>query len=64
MIIQNKAQLLKQKVTVTIVTVGTIKFPFGMCHCTVSSDVGTGDFLLLLGILHVCTHVRRASHDA
>ena len=53
MIIQNKAQLLKRKVTVTIVTVGTIKFPFGMCHCTVGSDVATGDFSLLLGILHV-----------
>ena len=28
----------------------TTKFLFGMCDCTVDSDVGTGDFSLVLGI--------------
>jgi len=40
-------------VTVTIVAVATTKFLFGTCDCTVDSDVGTGDFSLVLGILHV-----------
>ena len=36
------------------------KFLFGMCDCTVDSDVGTCNFTLLLGILHFCglVHVR------
>ena len=47
---------------VTSVAVAAAKFPFGMCDCTVDSDVGTGDFSLVLGILHVCGHSRMRSH--
>ena len=42
--------------TVTSVAVATTKFLFGMCHCTVDSNVGTDEFSLLLLILHVCGH--------
>jgi len=34
-----------------IVAVTTMKFLFGMCDCTVDSDVGTGYFWLVLEIL-------------
>ena len=51
---QDIAELRKQKVTVTSVAVVTMKFPFGMCDCTVTSDLGTDDFSLMPGILHVC----------
>ena len=34
------------KVAVTTVAVVTTKFLLHMCHCTVDSDVGTGDFSL------------------
>ena len=44
------------KVTVTSVAVATEKFLFGIGDCTVNSYVGTGNFLLVLGILHVCGH--------
>ena len=40
---QDKAELRKQKVTVTSVAVVTTKFLFGICDCTVDSDVGKGD---------------------
>ena len=40
--------------TVTSVAVATTKFLFGMCDCTVDSDTQTGEFSLMLGILHVC----------
>ena len=43
-----------QKVTVTSVAVAPMKFLFGMYDCTVDSNGGTGDFRLVLGILHVC----------
>ena len=39
--------------TVTSVAVATTKSLFGKCNCTVDGDVGTGDFLLVLGILHL-----------
>ena len=48
--------------TVTSVALVTTKSLFGMCDCTVDSDVGTGDFLLVLGILHVCGHAHVRSH--
>ena len=48
--------------TVTCVAVVTAKFLFGMCNCTVDSDVGTGDFLLMLGIFHMCGHVHMQLH--
>ena len=48
--------------TVTSVAAATTKFLSGMCGCTVDSDVGTGDFSLVLGILHVCGHVQVRSH--
>ena len=38
------------------------EFLFGMRGCTVDSDVNTGDFSLVLGILHVCGHVLVRSH--
>ena len=44
------AELWKQKVTVTIIAVGTMKFLFGMNDCTVDSDVGMGYFSIMLGI--------------
>ena len=49
-----------QKVTVTSVAGATTKFLFGMRDCKVDSDVCTGDFSLVLRILHVFeyTHVR------
>ena len=50
---QGKAELSKQKVTVVSVAVETTKFLSGMCDCTVDSDVATGDFSLVPGILHV-----------
>ena len=37
-------------------------FLLGMCNCTVDSDVGMGDFLLMLGILHMCRHVHKYLH--
>ena len=37
-------------------------FLFGMCDSTVDSDVGTGDFSLMLEILHVCGHAQVRSH--
>ena len=43
--------------TVTSVAVATTTFLFGMCDCTVDSDIGMGDSSLVLGILHVSGHV-------
>ena len=43
--------------TITSAAVVIMKFRFGMCDCTVDSDVGTRDFLLVLKILHVCGHI-------
>ena len=42
--------------TVTSVAVATTKSLFDMCNCTVNSNIGTGDFSLVLGSLHVCGH--------
>ena len=53
---------MKVKVRVKIVVVTTTKFLFCLCDCTVDSDVSTGDFSLLLGILHVCEHAHVRSH--
>ena len=47
---QDKAELRMQKVTVASAVVVTTKFLFGICDCTVDSDVGTGDFSLVLRI--------------
>ena len=33
------------------------KFLFDICDCMVDSDVCMGDFLCVLGILHLCEHV-------
>ena len=33
------------------------KFLFGMCDCTVYSDVGTGDFSLVPGMWRMCGHM-------
>ena len=52
----------KQKVRVIRVAVATMKFLFGICDCTVDTDIGTGDFSLVLGILYVCGHVHVRSH--
>ena len=48
--------------TVVSVAVATTKFAFGMCDCMVDSDVGTGDFSLVPGILHACGHAHVRSH--
>ena len=56
---QNRAELWKQKMTITSVAVATRKFLFG-------NDVGTNDFSHILVILHICelAHVRsRVSTD-
>ena len=47
---------MKAKRIVTSVVVATTKFLFGTCDCTVHSDVATGDFSLVQGILHACGH--------
>ena len=59
---QDIAELWKQKVIITSAAVATMKFQFGMCDRTVNSDVGTGDLLLVRGILHVCGHAHVRSH--
>ena len=46
---------MKANVTVTSVTVVTMKFVFGICNCMVDSDIRMGEFWLVLGILHGCT---------
>ena len=51
---KDKAKLWKQHVTVTSIAVVTTMFLFGMCNCMVDSDVGKGDLLPMLGILHIC----------
>jgi len=43
-------------VTFTSVAVATTKFLFGMCDCTVNSDVSIDELSLLLGTLHVYGH--------
>ena len=48
--------------TVSSVAVATNKFKFDVCNCTVGNDVGTGDFSLVLGVLHVCGHAHVRSH--
>ena len=59
---QDKAELWKQNVTVTSVAVATTKFLFGMCDCAVDHDVGTGNFSIVKGLLHVCRHAHVRSH--
>ena len=49
-------------VTVSAVAVETMKFQFGISDCTVDSDVGTGNFLHVLGNLHVCGYAHVRSH--
>ena len=47
---------MKQNVSVISVAVAKMKIQFSMCDYMVDSDVGTGYFSLLLGILYVCGH--------
>ena len=51
---QDKADLWKQKVTVTSIAVATTKFLFGMCDYTVDNDVDAGDFSRVLAIFRAC----------
>ena len=44
------------------VAVAVMKFLFGTCDCTVDIDNQTGDFSLVLGILHVSGHAHVRSH--
>ena len=53
---------IKQKVIVTSIEVAKTNFLFGMYDCTVDSDIGMGDFSLVLGILHMCGHAHVRSH--
>ena len=62
MIKQDKAELCQQMLTITSVAVATMKCPFGMWDCTVGSDIGTGDFSLVQGILYMCGHTQVPSH--
>ena len=48
--------------TVTGAVVVTAELLFGMCNCTVESDVGSCDFSLVLGIPHVCVDAHMKSH--
>ena len=50
---------MKAKLTVTSFRIATTIALFGMCDCTDDSDVGTSEFLFVLGILHVygCAHM-------
>ena len=50
------------KMTVTSVVVARAKLLFCMCDCTVDTDVGTGEFSLVLGTLDVCGHAHVRSH--
>ena len=59
---QDKAEFYKQMVIVTNVAVRTTKFPFGMCDCTLDSNVGMVDILLVLRNLHICGHTHVRSH--
>ena len=45
-----------RKVAFTSVAVVTMKFLFGMCNWTIASDVCTGDFALMKGLLYMCGH--------
>ena len=38
--------------------VATTKFVFGMYDCEAGSDAGTGDFCVVLWILHMGGHIR------
>ena len=51
-----------KKMTVASVAAATAKFLFGMCSDMANSDVDMGDFLLVLGNLHVYGHVLMQSH--
>ena len=47
----------EEKGTVTSVAVATKKSLFGICDCTVHSEVGTGNFSLLQGMeTRMCNH--------
>ena len=59
---QDHAELLKQKVDVTSGAVATAKLLFGMYDCTVDIDFSTGDFSLVLRILHLCGYSHVRSH--
>ena len=53
---------MKAKETVNAVAVETTKFLFDMYDCTFDSDVGTCEFSLVLGILHMFGHEYPRSH--
>ena len=48
--------------TVASVAVARTKSLFGMRNCMVNSNVGMGDFLLVLGSLQVCEYAHVRSH--
>ena len=48
--------------TLASIEVATTKFLFDMCNCTSDSDIGKGDFSLVLGNLHVCVRKHVRSH--
>ena len=48
--------------TATSVADAMAKFLFGMCDCTINSDVGRSDFSLVLGTSHVCGREQVRSH--
>ena len=47
--------------TVASVAVATTEFLFDMCNCITDSDIGMGNFSLMLGILHMCGHTHVSS---
>ena len=51
-----------KKVIVTSVAVVTMKFLFGMCDCSVDSDIGTSNYSSVLEILHMCGYAHVRSH--
>ena len=48
--------------TVPRIEVAAAKYQFGMCNCTIESDDGIRDFLLILWILHVLRHTHAIAH--
>ena len=59
---QDKTELQGQNMAVTNTSVAIMNFVFGMCNCTLDSDVSMGDFSPVLGISHVFVHVHLQLH--
>ena len=61
---QDRVGLRKEKVTVTIIAVATVRLLFGICDWTLDGDVGQGGFLTRAGDLHLCDTRAVRSHGS